>query len=47
MHFDVDVVDFVDLPLSENTGHNVGLPFDTACAALERWWRARLRRGSP
>jgi arginase len=35
VHFDVDVVDFVDLPLSENTGHNVGLPFGTACAALE------------
>ena len=35
MHFDVDVVDFVDLPLSENTGHNIGLPFDAACAALE------------
>jgi len=35
VHFDVDVVDFVDLPLSENTGHNIGLPFETACAALE------------
>ena len=35
VHFDVDVVDFVDLPLSENTGHNVGLPFDSAAAALE------------
>jgi arginase len=35
VHFDVDVVDFVDLPLSENTGHNVGLPFETAAAALE------------
>ena len=35
VHFDVDVVDFVDLPLSENTGHNVGMPFDTACAALD------------
>jgi arginase len=35
VHFDVDVVDFVDLPLSENTGHNIGLPFDAACAALE------------
>jgi arginase len=35
VHFDVDVVDFVDIPLSENTGHNVGLPFDTAAAALE------------
>ena len=35
VHFDVDVVDFVDLPLSENTGHNIGLPFEAACAALE------------
>jgi arginase len=35
VHFDVDVVDFVDLPLSENSGHNVGLPFDAACAALD------------
>ncbi len=35
VHFDVDVVDFVDLPLSENTGHNIGLPFQAACAALE------------
>jgi arginase len=35
VHFDVDVVDFVDLPLSENTGHNVGLPFAAAAAALE------------
>ncbi len=34
VHFDVDVVDFVDLPLSENTGHNIGLPFETAVAAL-------------
>jgi arginase len=36
VHFDVDVVDFVDLPLSENTGHNLGLPFDTAAAVLEQ-----------
>ena len=35
VHFDVDVVDFVDLPLSENTGHNIGLPFAAAGAALE------------
>jgi arginase len=35
VHFDVDVVDFVDLPLSENTGHNIGLPFAVATAALE------------
>jgi arginase len=35
VHFDVDTVDFVDLPLSENTGHNIGMPFATARAALE------------
>ena len=35
VHFDVDVVDFVDLPLSENTGLNIGLPFATATAALD------------
>jgi arginase len=35
VHFDVDVVDFVDLPLSENTGHNIGLPFAAARAVLE------------
>jgi arginase len=35
VHFDVDVVDFIDMPLSENTGHNIGLPFDTAIAALD------------
>jgi arginase len=35
VHFDVDVVDFVDLPLSENTGLNIGMPFATARATLE------------
>ena len=35
VHFDVDVVDFVDLPLSENTGHNIGLSFAAAHAVLE------------
>ena len=34
VHFDVDVVDFVDAPLSENTGRNVGVPLATALAAL-------------
>jgi arginase len=34
VHFDVDSVDFVDLPLSENTGHNIGMPFATARAVL-------------
>lgn len=34
VHFDVDSVDFTDLPLSENTGRNEGLPFDAAMRAL-------------
>ncbi len=35
MHFDVDVVDFVDAPLSQNTGRNVGVPLASALTALE------------
>lgn len=35
VHFDVDVVDFTDAPLSENTGRNEGLPLASALAALE------------
>lgn len=34
VHFDVDVVDFTDAPLSENTGRNVGVPLETALDAL-------------
>jgi arginase len=34
VHFDVDTVDFTDLPLSENPGRNEGLPFDSAMRAL-------------
>lgn len=34
LHFDVDVIDFNDLPLSENTGQNEGLPFKDAMRAL-------------
>jgi arginase len=34
VHFDVDTVDFTDLPLSENTGRNEGLPFNAATRAL-------------
>jgi arginase len=34
VHFDVDVVDFVDAPLSENTGRNLGLSLDAALQAL-------------
>ena len=34
VHFDVDVVDFIDAPLSENTGRNIGIPLDAALGAL-------------
>jgi arginase len=38
LHLDIDVVDFVDAPLSENTGRNVGVPLaaalDTAAAVV-------------
>jgi arginase len=34
VHFDVDVIDFTDAPLSENTGRNIGLTQDQAFAAL-------------
>ena len=34
VHFDVDVIDFVDAPLSENTGRNLGLSLDAALQAL-------------
>jgi arginase len=34
VHFDVDVVDFSDVALSENTGRGIGLPFEAALAAL-------------
>jgi arginase len=35
VHFDVDVIDFSDVPLSENTGRSTGLSFDVAFAALD------------
>jgi arginase len=35
VHFDVDVIDFTDMPLSENWGRNEGLPFVTAMDALD------------
>jgi len=35
VHFDVDIVDFVDAPLSENAGRNVGVPLAKALIALE------------
>jgi arginase len=34
VHFDVDVIDFTDAPLSENTGRNEGLGFEQAFRAL-------------
>jgi arginase len=35
VHFDVDVVDFTDMPLSENWGRNEGLAYDHAMRALQ------------
>lgn len=35
VHVDIDVLDFVDTPLAENTRHNTGLTFATLWAALE------------
>ncbi len=34
VHFDVDVIDFTDVPLSENWGRNEGLAYDAAMRAL-------------
>jgi arginase len=34
VHFDVDVIDFTDVPLSENTGRNQGLSYEHAMSAL-------------
>ncbi len=34
VHFDVDVVDFAETPLSENPGRNEGVPFEAALRAL-------------
>jgi arginase len=34
VHFDVDVIDFIDCPLSENTGRNVGVTLEAATSAL-------------
>jgi arginase len=35
VHFDVDVIDFSDIPLSENTGRGTGISFDAAFRALD------------
>jgi arginase len=40
VHLDVDLIDFNDLPLSENAGRAQGLPFDTVIAALGELVRA-------
>jgi arginase len=34
IHFDVDVIDFTDCPLSENPGRNIGVTLEAACRAL-------------
>ena len=34
VHFDLDVIDFTDMPLSENTGRNEGLSYEHALRAL-------------
>ena len=34
VHFDVDVIDFTDVPLSENWGRNEGLSYEHALRAL-------------
>jgi arginase len=35
VHFDVDVIDFTDVPLSENWGRNEGLSYEHAMRALQ------------
>jgi arginase len=40
VHLDVDVLDFVDMPLAENTRRNAGLRFDQLMAALDPFLRA-------
>jgi arginase len=35
VHFDVDVIDFTDVPLSENWGRNEGLAYEAAMQALD------------
>jgi arginase len=35
VHFDVDVIDFTDTPLSENWGRNEGLTYESALRALD------------
>ena len=35
IHLDVDVLDYLDFPLAENTRRNIGLRFDQLIAALQ------------
>jgi arginase len=35
VHLDVDVIDFADLPLAENTDRNVGLTFEDVMRTLD------------
>src|SRR5439155_5909965 len=34
IHFDVDVIDFIDAPLSENTGRNAGITLEQAITVV-------------
>jgi len=45
VHFDVDVINFTDVPLSENTGRNVGLAYEEAIASLEGLLASELLAG--
>jgi arginase len=45
VHFDVDVIDFTDTPLSENPGRNEGLPYEQTAAALEVLLSSRALAG--
>ena len=36
IHLDVDVLDYLDMPLAENTRRNIGLHFDQLIAALDQ-----------
>jgi arginase len=40
VHLDVDVLDYIDMPLAENTRRNVGLSFDQLLASLRPLLRA-------
>jgi arginase len=45
VHFDVDVIDFTDVPLSENWGRNEGLAYGTAMRALQTLLETPLLAG--